>query len=186
MARLFLGISLSDQSRQEIASTYEANKELKGVRWVPHSNYHITIYYMGEVVDEMLENVQQALKNGFIGYSAFQLNFKSYEFAPKGEPPRMLWGRWKQHPTFIQLVNRAHFLYTQLNPGYAYRKRPIPHTTICRFGKELGTSEFRLEGLEKPVGIEVMEMVLWESCRGEEGEVVYVELMRIPLIKEDR
>lgn len=185
MARLFIGIPLPDSTKKEIARVKESNKEIKGVRWVPPSNYHITIYYFGEVEEEMRENLLEVIRNGFMEFTAFRLAFDRFEWAPKGETPRMLWGRWEQHSVFLQLVKRTHFLYTQLDSTYSYRKRPIPHVTIARFGKNIHTQNFSLTGAKEPEELYVKEIVLWESLYEEEGNTRYEEMCRVSLARED-
>ena len=185
MARLFIGIQIPKSVRVKMERIGESNQEIQGVRWVPPTKYHVTVYYLGEVEEEMMDNLLEVIRNGFKGYSTFHLTFDRFELAPRGEKPRMIWGRWEQHPIFLQLVERAHYLYTQLNPTYSYRKRPIPHVTLARFGKEVNVKNFSLKEVKNPEGIDVQEMVLWESIRKEKGRTTYEELCRIPLVKGD-
>ena len=185
MARLFVGIPIPEPQRKTLSVVGEINEEVKGVRWVPVVNYHLTLYFLGEVEEEMLDNLFEVIRNGYKKVTPFTLSFDRFEFAPKGEVPRMLWGKWRQHSLFIRLVERTHYLYTQLNPTYSYRKRPVPHVTLARFGKEVDIQDFSFEGVRNPVDIEVGELVLWRSLRQKEASPRYEELIRVSLAKED-
>ncbi len=184
MARLFLGIPLSQQTFQELLPIYQTYKGSLGLRWVVPDNYHITVYFMGEVIEESLDNFQTAFVRGFSAYSAFSLTFDSFYLAPRAQEVRMLWVRWKKHPQYTRLVQRADFLYTQLAPSYSHRKNPTPHITIGRFNRIKAREEISLPDFPRLSKLDVKELVLWQSVRNREGEVQYHEISRIPLLKE--
>ena len=184
MARLFLGIPLSQQIYQELLPIYQMHVGTLGLRWVVPENYHLTVYFMGEVNEVSLGNFQMAFEKGFAAYGPFTLTFESYYLAPKAQEVRMLWARWKKHPQFTRLVQRADYLYTQLAPNYSHRKNPTPHITLGRFKQSKARKDILLPGFPSLSKLEVKELILWQSFRNVEEKVEYREISRIPLLKE--
>lgn len=72
--RLFLAIELSDKIKKEIDNQLaEIKKEYPQFQWVPNDNYHITIYFFGEISDhkKTINKLEQVLydKELFYFYS---------------------------------------------------------------------------------------------------------------------
>jgi len=72
--RLFLAIELSDKVRKEINDQLaEIRKEYPQFRWIPDSNYHITVNFFGEIDDQkkIIDKLEEILydKESFYFYS---------------------------------------------------------------------------------------------------------------------
>ncbi len=62
--RLFLAIELSDKIKKEIDNQLlEIKKAYPQFQWVPSDNYHITVYFFGEISDpkKIINKLEQVL-----------------------------------------------------------------------------------------------------------------------------
>lgn len=60
--RLFIAVDLSEELREKIAPILKTISELNGVKAVERENLHITLKFLGEVREERLPAIVEALK----------------------------------------------------------------------------------------------------------------------------
>lgn len=174
--RLFLGIPLPKESLQCIATFREAMPAHPYIRWVEERHLHITVFFMGKVPAEMLDNLQALIALGLKGFAPFEIDYEAFVLAPKPKEPRMYWLKLRKNFFFIELVNRIHRLYTQIDPDLQMRKRPTPHITLARL-KNFDPSMTIPLGFPIPAKpLKVDKLILWESTLRPEG--VQYELLR--------
>ena len=176
--RLFLGIPIPEEERHAIQTFANYHRHLKGIRWIPKQNLHITTYFLGDVPVEQLGNLMELLTVGLKSCHAFELEFQAYCFAPRLQSPRMIWAKYKKHPDFRALTLRINNLYGQIRSVQQNRKSPIPHITIARLKnfEDFKGIDFNFHYPRKSLLFQ--EVVLWESILKPDG-AKYEEMGRI-------
>ncbi|HEY5894337.1 MAG TPA: RNA 2',3'-cyclic phosphodiesterase [Chthoniobacterales bacterium] len=171
--RLFIGLELPAACRQALA---RMDPHMKGLRWLPPEQMHLTMSFLGNVDATGEERLRQALLDVHVppfflpicGLGAFG-----------GERPTVVWaGVGKGHPHLFALHH--HLQDAVLHAGLEPDLKPFhPHITIGRgrgvsraalkpFLREYGDAEF---GLWKVTGF-----TLFSSVLASEGAMHSVEL----------
>ena len=95
--RLFIGVELPEEMKAAAADAADrlraALKRARldvDARWVPASNVHVTLWFIGEVDDERAGRIREALSAPFAA-SPFMLHARGLGAFPPSGPPRVFW-----------------------------------------------------------------------------------------------
>jgi len=161
--RLFLGIPLPEEALQALRHFRQQHAHLRGLRWVPDENLHITLYFFGAVPALQVHNLREMIQARLHEQQAFELKFRAYALAPRPREPRMIWARFDKHPSFTALVGQLDQAYQQIHTNQFNRKSPIPHITLARLKHFTQAREVDLGLPFSPTILPVKELCLWES-----------------------
>jgi len=135
--RLFFGIALPDPVRtamQQVVDTLRSSGA--NVRWVPSSNFHVTMVFLGNVADDRASAVAQLSDAAVTDVPSFDLSWGGVGSFPTGHRPRVVWmGLQEPVPALMQLHQQ---LATGCrSAGFTVEDRPFhPHVTIGRVRSE--------------------------------------------------
>jgi len=136
--RLFVGVELTEPMRHTIALAVDDVRRRVAeiapravLRWIAPDDLHITLWFLGEVVDERGKEISTALHVPF-KTPRFRLGIGGTGAFPQSGPPRALWlgvvrGRESLLSVYGELTNRLMPLGYEPDPR-AYS----PHLTIAR------------------------------------------------------
>lgn len=173
MIRAFVCIELSDILRGEIASQLDSLRRIgAGVKWVQPGNLHITLKFLGDIPQDTVGSVVQAVQLSVSNLKPFFVGFSGIGAFPSMKKPSVFWiGVTKG---LEELSVLASSIDAQLSiEGFAREKRNFtPHLTIGRVKSpedtdELNTALSRMQqvyfGEMKVDTITVMESKLYRS-----------------------
>jgi RNA 2',3'-cyclic 3'-phosphodiesterase len=127
MKRLFVSIELSRSVTQTLS---ELDPHLRGVRWLAPEQMHLTLSFLGNV----LEDVEEKLKANLaaIEWKAFFLPLTGFGAFPGKGRPNVIWiGVGSGHPHLFQLHKRVQ--EAALAAGLEPDLRSFhPHVTVAR------------------------------------------------------
>jgi 2'-5' RNA ligase len=132
--RAFIALELPASLRQEIIKQTDRLRQQLGedlIRWVPSENMHLTLKFLGDVPNNHLDFLKQALLQIADQSSAFDLQLSGLGSFPNSKMPRVLWiGIHAQ--TALHVFQQT--LETTINKlGYKKEERPFsPHLTLGR------------------------------------------------------
>lgn len=91
--RLFIALTIDEKIKEEIYKYIEGLKVKTDakIKWVEKENLHITLKFLGEVRENKLEDIKNALRQTVLGSSVFDLDFKGAGSFPPGKNPRVIW-----------------------------------------------------------------------------------------------
>ena len=189
--RLFIGIELPDPVRaaavdaaERLRSAVTARARRSQLRWVPPPNLHITVWFLGHVVDARRERLLDALGPPLpLPRFTMQLD-RGGAFPPSG-PPRVLWLGLTSGFSEVRAIHQA--LGERLAPlDFVPERRPYsPHLTLARV-KEAGRADGAVirqavRDLEvEPAAGAVGAVTLFRS-EPSAGGSRYTPLLRVPL-----
>ena len=131
MPRLFVAIDLPEAQRQALARLSRRDADF---HWVNSQQYHLTLRFLGEVEEPMVEKIQSALET--VRVEPFILPLEGVGFFPPRPPANVIWvGVGNGHP-------RLHQLRQQLDDAILRTGLPLdvrtfhPHVTIARVSKD--------------------------------------------------
>lgn len=188
--RAFVAVELSEEVRENAGRIADQLQQAgQGVKWVAPENMHLTLKFLGNVPEELLPRVSDALTDSTRNFGPIELTVGGVgSFPPKGKP-RVIWlgvsGQTKRLTQVAGLIDTA--LETV---GFTPENRPYSaHLTLGRIKggrkkKGGGDTNWRLI-LPDYAGVEVgdltvSEVVLFKSDLTPEGPI-YTALERFGL-----
>src|SRR5215468_4851054 len=127
--RLFFAVDLPDQVRHELSVVQNALKPLTdSARWVSTDSIHITLKFLGEVPEKVLDDIDTALAG--LSWKPFTVTVHGVGFFPGNRSPRVFWAGMEA-PT---MQNLAEELDSRMErSGFEKEKRAFrPHITLAR------------------------------------------------------
>jgi 2'-5' RNA ligase len=189
--RLFIGIELDDAVT---AAAADAALELKSIlstlspgfnaRWIDRANLHITLWFIGEVVEERAAAITGTLRLP-LDVAPFRLELGGCGAFPSAGAPRILWiGTPRGADPMRELYGRIESRLVPL--GFEAERRPYtPHLTVARV-KDPGRATGRAvrQAIASVPGVcgesAVTAVTLFRSRLSPRG-AVYEPLLRVPL-----
>lgn len=144
--RAFIAIELPREIRQQLdaierqiqAQAGEASH--KAVRWVPASNMHLTLKFLGEVSTSNVESLARMLQKEASQHSAFDLSIGGIGAFPNIHRPRVIWVG-SEAPAELYTLQKAIDAETR-QLGYPAEERPFsPHLTLGRVSQNAHPDE---------------------------------------------
>jgi len=131
--RSFIAIPLAGEvqrAARKIARELQSEKD--GMKWVPEDNLHLTLKFLGDVVDREIPQVCKVIRESCQSTVPFELEFEGIGGFPDDERPRVVWAGIISGGDFlIELVKRLETGLASL--GFKPEPRDYrPHLTLGR------------------------------------------------------
>jgi 2'-5' RNA ligase len=166
--RLFIAIEFPDEIKKQLEGM---RTDIPGSRWVPLEQIHLTLSFIGEVDDTMVDLLTGALAT--IESPGFNLCFSGTGCFPDRHHPKVLWVGLEPEPLLNSLAALVREAVMTCN--IPQEERPFsPHITLARLKlpapREVGAFLDRPQKQEfPPVG--VREFTLFQSLLTSRGAV---------------
>jgi 2'-5' RNA ligase len=172
MPRLFIAI---DFAENVAAKLQDIAFGLPGAAWVPAHQYHLTLRFLGETPEHVLENIVHALRE--VRAESFHLELKGVGHFPLRGNPEVLWVGVSSNDSLSRLNRKLEASLGRAGVGPEGRKFH-PHVTLARLkngaGRHAGDFEV-LHSLFKIPGVPVERFHLYSSRLTPEGAIHTVE-----------
>jgi len=170
--RLFVALDLSDAVRAKIAKFCEMLRaEFPSVRWTRIEGIHVTLKFIGEVPEESVARIEDAL-SAVRSDAPVEMNFRGAGFFPDERRPRVFWIRIDATPNLAEIGAQ---IETRLEPlGVVREMREFkPHLTLARISESRGIEKLRAalrrNGPADFGAVRTNEMYLYRSELGRGG-----------------
>ena len=139
--RMFVAIEVS--SKDVLNSIHKIQTELNiKAKPVELHNMHFTVQFLGEVSEEMVRKISDALNS--IEFSAFSISFASIGVFPNPNFPRVIW--IGTNDGVNELEKLADIIRSKLSRlGFSPDKKFKPHVTIFRVKNKIEDLSSKLE-----------------------------------------
>jgi len=127
--RVFIAIDVPDEIRERLADVQnKLRTSSDAARWVPASSIHLTLKFIGEIREQAVQTIDEALEG--LTWRQFPISVKGIGFFPGARSPRVLWAGLHA-PTMEALTLE---IDTRLErAGFEREKRKFrPHITLAR------------------------------------------------------
>lgn len=189
--RLFFAITPSSDIAESISNTVIGLQKAMTfsnakIAWVSSANYHVTLYFLGEVQTETAAQLKESLAESAKTVKPFQTDFRGVGFFPQHDkkPPRVLWAGVHNPPTELDHL-RERCASSILKAGLTLPEQDFtPHVTIARIKSTRDLIILRKQVAEikySKFGVcTINELVLMQSITGN-GPARYEPFARAPL-----
>ncbi len=174
--RAFIAIELPETVRQKLDAIEKDIQSRAGetarraVRWVPASNMHLTLKFLGEVSTANLQTLARMMQNEASKHSHFEMTIGELGAFPNVRRPRVIW-IGTEAPAELSALQKSIEAETQ-KLGYPVEERPFsPHLTLGRISQNAHPDEVT------QVARALTEMKI--------GELGRVQVERIHLFRSD-
>ena len=139
--RTFVAIEVNDQTVLNSIQKVQSELNIKA-KPVELHNMHFTVQFLGEVSEEMIGKISDALNS--IEFSAFSIAFASIGVFPKPNSPRVIWIGVTDG--INELEKLAEMIRSKLSHlGFSPDKKFKPHVTIFRVKNKIEDLSSKLE-----------------------------------------
>ena len=139
--RIFVAIEVSDKNVLNSIHKIQTELNIKA-KPVELHNMHFTVQFLGEVSEEMVGKISDALNS--IEFSSFSISFASIGVFPKPNSPRVIWiGTDDGVNKLEKLAEKIRSKLSHL--GFSPDKKFKPHVTIFRVKNKIEDLPSKLE-----------------------------------------
>ena len=175
MPRVFAGIATSIDLTREL-KTYR--RAFENERWTYKTDYHLTLAFIGNVEDAVVDQAREALIQ--VALRNFQFDFVADEFGSFPEPNDAIvfWaGSCKKCKPLLDLASDLRTEFSVRNVPFD-QKPFMPHITLSRFRRGMDVRD-RMKKFNRQI-ISVSNLVLF-STRPSDVVPRYSRLVEFPL-----
>jgi len=139
--RIFVAIEVSDKDVLNSIHKIQAELNIKA-KPVELHNMHFTVQFLGEVSEEMVGKISDALNS--IEFSSFSISFASIGVFPNPNSPRVIWIGTDDGVN--ELEKLAEMIRSKLSHlGFSPDKKFKPHVTMFRVKNKIEDLSSKLE-----------------------------------------
>ncbi len=181
MMRTFVAIEISNEDIVNSIKKFQTKINIDA-KPVESKNFHFTLQFLGEVSEDILQKIIQALRK--IEFSSFSVNLKGIGAFPKPKFPRVIWIGTDDNGgnTLIQL---SKIVEKVLEPLGFFSDKPFkPHITVFRIKKKVGDITKELDS-QKMIDFGIQEVTSIKLKKSEltSNGPIYSDLEEIKAVK---
>lgn len=142
--RLFVALELNESIKAAVRRLQDKlARSCEGVKWTPPEQVHLTVKFLGEVADQDVPKVVEAVTSAGTQSTEFTLNVENCGCFPLGGPVRIVWvGAKDDTGNLLRCVNAVEDEMEKL--GFAREQRPFAaHLTIGRVKEDHSRGQIR-------------------------------------------
>ncbi|MDI6884364.1 MAG: RNA 2',3'-cyclic phosphodiesterase [Hadesarchaea archaeon] len=169
MVRAFIGIDIDEAVRQKlVAAQGQLAATGAQLKLVEAQNIHVTVKFLGEIPDDKISTVAEALVRGAAGTGQFDVRVKGIGVFPNPHYIRVIWAGVDEGRD--EVIDLQRKIDRELGPlGFRPERGFVPHLTIARvktakqkerlaaFVKEMADAEF---GVTRAQAVELKQSTL--------------------------
>jgi len=176
MKRLFIGIPVVSEKAVGQVQAWRTEPELEGtvLKWTKPENWHLTLIFLGNTPESLIDQLQNLIVESFAEVSAFQTRISGIGVFPNTHNPKVLWLGVENIQPLMPGYNRLTELLRQND--FSSDNKPLkPHLTLARIRNSYHNNsiESMIEKYQNADfgSVIIQRVVLFESILTPEGPV---------------
>lgn len=129
--KIFISINLPEKARKRLAKATEKWQPAQPgdlpVKWTKEENLHITLEFLGFVLDDAIPEICDAVRKAAAEVEMFDIEFEKIELGPTKEDPRLI---WLSGAASEELKNLHEKIQKALDIFVSNKKAFRPHITL--------------------------------------------------------
>ncbi|MBU4057175.1 RNA 2',3'-cyclic phosphodiesterase [Patescibacteria group bacterium] len=91
--RIFIAINLPQEIKNKLLDWQKKRfiNSVKGISWTKMDNFHITLVFMGEIEEYMVDKLLEAARATAKNFKPFEISVDRIHIGPNLNTPRMIW-----------------------------------------------------------------------------------------------
>ncbi len=180
--RSFIAIELPESTLNLLVKLQQEFKQCGAdVRWVKPGSIHLTLKFLGDIDEKIVDDIVKILQKVSEKYEAFNLTLSGIGVFPNNRSPRVLWVGIDRNDLLTRLQNDIDEEIFLL--GFEKENRKFaPHLTLGRFksfqGKGALLDKINLYQDNRFSSIDVRSVLLMRSDLGQTG-ATYTQLAKL-------
>jgi len=184
MKRTFIAIKIHPGDKMlEILDYFRHALTQEKIKWVDPGVMHITIAFLGETDESIIQSVSDIIKQAALGHPPFGLDFRSTGIFRNLHDPRVIWIGTEPNPVMQSI--KSELDNELLKFGFEKETREFrPHLTLGRIkylknksALEEALKLFRDQDVQKEM---INELIYYESILKPAGPE-YIPIINVPL-----
>jgi 2'-5' RNA ligase len=169
--RSFIGIPLTNDARETI---YKIYPDIKNLKFTKKENLHITVKFLGEVKEEKIEKIKEAIEESCNDITKFKISSNRLSAFPSLTYARVIWANVIEGVSIIEKIYKKLEKILEKTGFKKEDRKYIPHITIARAKTGVDITDY-LSKFE--MNSEVNEIVLYRSDLTSTGPI-YTEIFK--------
>lgn len=150
--RTFLAVLLSEETKSRLAQvTEELKRTGADVKWVEEDNFHITLFFLGDINPATCDAIISRMPEMTAGTSPFALKLKKIGAFPNLKRPRVIWAGVEEGGRELISVHRR-VLHVMESLGFREDQKFSPHVTMGRVRPQRDQHKFDHRTDDKEMG----------------------------------
>ncbi len=142
--RVFVAIELKDAAKKSLISLQESLKKATcDVRWVDPGLTHITLKFLGDVMEKDVPGIISVLQEEAGRIEPFAITIRGIGVFPDWRNPKVLWAGIREGEKSVSLAAKSVQSILSKIGFVEDKKRFVPHITIGRIRSYKNTSSLR-------------------------------------------
>lgn len=179
--RAFIAVTFPDFVKDALFQSAQTVKERLGLTgkqsWINPKNYHLTLFFLGEISEEVLKQMGPPLTQAVGGIAPFSIEFTQICLFPSIEKQHAVVASIKPQEDLIRLQQKALSVVSSMGEKINDPRPFLPHVTLARL-KEVPVLSFN--PLPLSISFRVRDLQLFESRPTQKGSG-YLSLFKIQL-----
>jgi 2'-5' RNA ligase len=135
MNRLFIALPVDKKIISHVFENLSEKKSFNNFRWEKKENIHITLKFLGDTEDNLIDDIDNRLKNIALNFNSFDLKLNKIGTFNRNGKPFILWFNFYKNES-VELLNKK-IEEELLNLGFNKENRDYnPHVTLLRVKNE--------------------------------------------------
>jgi RNA 2',3'-cyclic 3'-phosphodiesterase len=176
--RTFIALPLPEQiiTELKVLQQYMSGYD-DGISWVRPELMHITLKFLGETPDRMLEKIRRAFTQSCREYAPFRLTLDQTGVFPREGDPRVLWVGLHNIPgSLYRLSDELNAIFVSMGFDDS-GKRFSPHITLGRVKRKTQPGMMQRFLSAEPDRKEfISERIIWYDSCHKNGKLTYIPL----------
>lgn len=167
--RLFVALPVPEEMQEKIiAETAVLRGRYPELKWVRQDALHLTLSFLGEMEEESVESIHEAMRVAAAKVEAFDMEFRGIGTFPARGRPRVVYLALERGAEAADRLSRE---LTGALGSLAEKdgKRFTPHLTLARVKKKGKTPDPEREGIDLRFAFTSEKLVLYRSHLSSKG-----------------
>jgi len=184
MKRTFMAIKINPTEELQSRIDYlKQHLSHENINWIRESQFHITLRFIGDTPDNLIEDIGNVFTEEFINSSAFQLNLEGISLFGSKYHPRVIWVGARPFELLQKMAAKVDESLSKF--GFKRdRQNYVPHLSLARIRKLSDINHFHrvMDSSEKGfIQSEVINSVMFYESILKNTGAVYQVLKEIDL-----
>jgi len=138
---MFIAALLPEEIRKQLKNYIGSLKNsIEGVKWEKSEKLHVTLKFLGDVEESMLDDIANLIQERASEYSPFSFNLTELGGFPNLKKPRVLYIGLSNNTQLAKLANELEGHFNGL--GFEKENRKfVPHITLGRVKKKINIED---------------------------------------------